>query len=192
MTPLILLRPPSWRLPIARSVVALGLAAAVTVWHRPTVAWLAMAFSIYCLADAVIFVAAARRRSVTGLPPSALLMRGVAGVGAALAMAVAGRGLPESLHALIVGWAVLAGMFDVVAGVYARGRVDGETFLWLNGVVTAFLGIILSLLPPAAIADTADLIAMYATMAATLLLLLGARVAVNTMPQRSVAVQRSV
>ena len=93
MTPLILLRHPSWRLPIARSVAALGLAAAVTMWHRSTVAWLAMAF--------------------------------------------------------------------------------------------------LSLPPPAAVADTADLIAVYAAMAATLLLLLGARIAVTTMPQRSVVVQRS-
>jgi hypothetical protein len=192
MTPLILLRPPSWRLPIARSVVALGLAAAVTMWHRPTVAWLAMAFSLYCLADAAIFVAAARRRSVTGLPTWAMLARGVAGLGAALAMALAGRGLPQSLHGLIVGWAVLAGMFDIVAGLYARGRVDGETFLWLNGVVTAFLGIILSLLPPAAVAETADLIAVYAAMAATLLLLLGARIAVTTTPQPSVVVQRSM
>jgi len=192
MTPLIVLRPPSWRLPIARSVVALGLAAAVTAWHRPTVAWLAMAFSIYCVADAAIFVGAAQRRSVTGLPPWSMLARGVAGVIAALAMAIAGRGRPESLHTLIVGWAVLAGIFDVVAAMYARGRVDGETFLWLNGLVTAFLGIILSLLPPAAVADTTELIAMYAAMAATLLLLLGARIAVNTAPQRPVAVQRSV
>ena len=191
MTPLILLRHPSWRLPIARSVAALGLAAAVTMWHRPTVAWLAMAFSLYCLADASIFVAAAWRRSVTGLPTWAMLARGIAGLGGALAMAFAGRGLPQSLHALIVGWAVLAGMFDIVAGLYARGRVDGETFLWLNGVVSAFLGAILSLLPPAAVADTADLIAVYAAMAATLLLLLGARIAVTTMPQRSVVVQRS-
>jgi uncharacterized membrane protein HdeD (DUF308 family) len=192
MTPLILVRPPSWRLPISRSVVALGLAAAVTAWQRPTVAWLALAFSIYCLADAAIFVAAARRRSVTGLPPWGMLARGIAGVAAALAMALAGRARPESLHALIVGWAVLAGMFDIVTAVYARGRVDGETFLWLNGLVTAFLGIILSLLPPAAVADTADLIAVYAAMAATLLLLLGARIAVNTAPQRAVAIQRSV
>jgi hypothetical protein len=192
MTPLLTLRPPSWRLPVARSVVALGLAAAVTMWHRPTIAWLAMAFSIYCVADAAIFVAAARRRSVTGLPPSALLGRGLAGTAAALAMAFVGRGRPESLHALIVGWAVLAGLFDIVAALCARGRVDGETFLWLNGLVTAFLGIILSLLPPAAVADTADLIAVYAAMAATLLLLLGARVAVNTAPRPSVAVQRSL
>lgn len=192
MTPLVLLRPPSWRLPVARSVVALGLAAGITAWHRPTVAWLAMAFSIYCLADAAIFVGAAQRRSVTGLPPWGMLARGLAGVAAALAMALAGRARPESLHALIVGWALLAGMFDIVTAMYARGRVDGETFLWLNGLVTAFLGIILSLLPPAAVAETADLMAVYAAMAATLLLLLGARIAVNTAPQRSVAIQRSV
>jgi uncharacterized membrane protein HdeD (DUF308 family) len=192
MTPLTLVRPPSWRLPVARSVVALGLAAAATVWPRPSVAWLAMTFSTYCLADAMIFVAAAQRRSVTGLRPSALLVRAAAGIAAAVAMALLGRARPESLHALIVAWAVLAGLFDIGAAVYARGRLDGETFLWLNGLVTAFLGVILSLLPPAAIADTADLIAVYATMAGTLLLLLGARIAVTTTPRRTVAVQRSL
>jgi uncharacterized membrane protein HdeD (DUF308 family) len=192
MTPVIVLRPPSWRLPVARSVAALGLAAAATVWTRPTIAWLAMTFSIYCIADAAIFVAAAQRHSVTGLPAWTLLARGLAGLGAAVAMAVVGRTRPESLHALIVGWALAAGLFDIVAAVYARGRVDGETFLWLNGLVTAFLGIILSLLPPAAVADTADLIALYATMAGTLLLLLGARIAVTPTPPRAVAVHRSM
>jgi uncharacterized membrane protein HdeD (DUF308 family) len=190
MTPHVLLRPPSWRLPVARSAVALGLAAGVTAWHRPTVAWLAMAFSIYCVADAAIFVAAAQRRSITGLPSWALLTRGLAGVGAAMAMATLGRTAPQSLHGLIVGWAVVAGAFDIVSAVFARGRVDGETFLWLNGVVTAFLGLILSMLPPAAVADTGDLIAVYATMAGTLLLLLGARIAVTTAP-RAIAVERS-
>jgi uncharacterized membrane protein HdeD (DUF308 family) len=192
MTPVIVLRPPSWRLPVARSVVALGLAAAVTVWARPSIVWLAMTFSVYCLADAAIFVAAAQRRSVTGLPPWAMLARGVAGIATASAMALVGSGRPESLHALIVGWAVAAGMFDIIAALYARGRVDGETFLWLNGLVTAFLGVILSLLPPAAVAETADLIAVYATMAATLLLLLGARIAVTTTPAGVVAVHRSI
>ena len=193
MTPLIVLRPPSWRLPVARSVVALGLAAAATVWSRPTIAWLAMTFSMYCVADAAIFVAATRRRSVTGLPSWAMLVRGVAGIAAAVAMAVVGRTRPESLHALIVAWAVAAGLFDIIAAVWARGRVDGETFLWLNGLVTAFLGVILSLLPPAAVADTVDLIALYAAMAGTLLLLLGARIAVTTAPPRTVAaVHRSI
>jgi uncharacterized membrane protein HdeD (DUF308 family) len=192
MTPPILRRSPSWRLPVARSAVALGLAAAVTVWHRPTIAWLALTFSVYCVADAAIFAAAAHRRSVTGLSPWAMLARGLAGIGAAIAMAVVGRARPESLHALIVGWAVVAGVFDIVAAACARGRLDGETFLWLNGLVTAFLGAILSLLPPAAVAETADLIAVYATMAGTLLLLLGARIAVTTTPPRRIAVQRSV
>ena len=192
MTPVIVLRPPSWRLPVARSVVSLALAAAATAWARPSIAWLAMTFSIYCVADAAIFVAAAQRRSVTGLPPWAMLARGAAGIAAALAMAFIGRARPESLHALIVAWAVAAGMFDIIAAVYARGRVDGETFLWLNGLVTAFLGVILSLLPPAAVAETSDLIAVYATMAGTLLLLLGARIAVTTTPPRVVAVHRSI
>jgi uncharacterized membrane protein HdeD (DUF308 family) len=185
------MRPPSWRLPVARSIVALGLAAAVTAWHRPTIAWLATAFAAYCIADSIIFIAAARRRSVTGLAPSALFVRGLAGAAAALAMAALGRERPESLHALIVGWAVLAGMFDMVSAWCARRRLDGEAFLGLNGLVTSFLGVILSLLPPSAIAHTAELIGVYATMAGTLLLLLGARVAVSTMPQRTVAVHRS-
>jgi uncharacterized membrane protein HdeD (DUF308 family) len=184
------LRPPSWRLPIARSVLALGLAAAVTAWHRPTIAWLGAAFSVYCVAEAAIFVAAAQRRSVMGLPGWSLLARGLAGIAAAMAMAVAGRA--ESLHALVVAWALLAGAFDVASGVLARGRLDGESFLWLNGLVTGFLGFILWLLPPAAIADTGDLIAVYATMAGTLLLLLGARVAVSTAPPPAVAVPRSM
>jgi uncharacterized membrane protein HdeD (DUF308 family) len=192
MTSGVLERPPSWRLPVARSIVVLGLAAGVTAGHRPTTAWLAGAFAAYCIADAAIFIAAAWRRSATGLPPWALLARGMAGVGAALAMYAAGRARPETLHALIVGWAVLAGIFDMASALAARGRVDGETFLWLNGLVTAFLGIVLWLLPPAAVVQTADLIAVYATMAGSLLLLLGARIAVSTAPEHPVAVQRTV
>jgi hypothetical protein len=191
VTPEIPPRPPSWRLPIARSVVALGLAAALSASRGPTVAWLASAFSAYCLADALIFVLAALRRSVLGIPSTGLLVRGLAGLGASLAVVAAGRGRPETLHALIVGWAILSGAFDMACGACARDRLDGDRFLRLHGLVTAFLGLVLSLLPPAAVADTVDLIAVYAVMAASLLLLLGARIAISTAPQHALPLQRS-
>jgi hypothetical protein len=48
--------------------------------------------------------------------------------------------------------------------------------------VTSFLGMILATFPPGALSAGADLIALYATIAGAVLLLLGVRIALHTAP----------
>jgi uncharacterized membrane protein HdeD (DUF308 family) len=184
-------RLPSWRLPIVRGVAALCLAAAVSAASRPSARWLAVAMAAYCILDGLVAIAAAHRRSVVGLAPWCLLVRGGGSTAAGVALVLLSRGAVQPIHALIIGWAGFAGLFDIIGGWCARGPVDGATFLALNGLVTAFLGVILATLPPAALPDVADLIAMYATIAGTLLLLLGVRLALHTAPA-GVGIERPV
>jgi uncharacterized membrane protein HdeD (DUF308 family) len=183
---------PSWRLPIVRGVAALCLAAAVTASHRPSATWLALAFGAYCVIDGAAAVAAAYRRLLAGVPHGCLLVRGCAGVATGIALALLARGRPEPVHALIVGWAALSGVFDTTSGMCARVRIDGQAFLVLNGLVTTFLGIILAVVPPAAFPEAVDLIAVYATMAGTVLLLLGVRLAMHATPRHEATAQRVV
>jgi len=175
-------RLPSWRLPIVRGVASLCLAAAVSAAARPSPRWLALTLAAYAATDGALALAAAFRRSVVGVSPWCLLTRGCGSVAAGLALTLLSAGPAAPIHALVIGWAAFAGLFDIIAGWCARGPVDGATFLALNGLVTAFLGIILATFPSSALPDVADLIAVYATIAGTVLLLLGVRLALHTAP----------
>jgi hypothetical protein len=84
---------------------------------------------------------------------------------------------PAAVHQVLVIWAGMSGLSDLTAGVLARGRVDGELFLVLNGLITAFLGLLLVLLPGSALTAATPLIGVYACLAGIVLLLLGVRLA---------------
>ena len=186
------LRGPSWRLPVVRGVAALCLAAAVSAAGRPSFRWFALTLAAYCIVDGIVWVAAAYRRSVVGLSAWCLIVRGGGSIAAGLAFALMWGATAEPIRALVIGWAAFAGLFDVIGGWCARGPVDGATFLVLNGVVTGFMAVIVATLPPVALSDAADLIAVYATIAGTVLLLLGVRLALHTAPATAVNVQRPI
>lgn len=170
-------RLPSWRLPIVRGTVALACAAAITMQTDPTLRWLAVTLGAYCAVDGAVIAAAGVRRSVLGLPWTWLLVRGACGVLAGVALVAGTAAGPAGVHRILAAWAVMSGVFDLAAGVRARGHVDGALFLVLNGLITAWLGVLLLLLPPGTLAAAAPLVALYAAMAGTVLLFLGVRLA---------------
>jgi len=169
---------PSWRFPIARGVLALAFGAAASAWTEPTVNFLAIAFGIYCAGDGGVTLAGALRRTFAGMPRACMMVRGVAGIVVGAVSIVSPVLRPDAFYAVFVAWLVAAGVFEVIGGIAARGRIDGQLFLVLNGVVTAFLGLILLVIPGGALVAMVPLISAYAVMAGTVLLLLGVRIQV--------------
>ena len=160
-----------------RGTVALACAAAITMQPEPTLPWLAATLGAYCAAEGAVIAAAGWRRSVLGLSWTWLLVRGACGVLAGVLVAGAAAAGPAGVHRMLAAWAIMSGLFDLAAGVRARGLVDGALFLVLNGLITAWLGVLLMLLPAGTLTAAAPLVALYAAMAGMVLLFLGVRLA---------------
>lgn len=166
----------SWRFPIARGLLAIAFGAAASAWTEPSVAFLAIVFGIYCAGDGGVTLAEGLRETSAGVQRSCLVVRGGAGIIVGVISMLSPILSPAVFYGVFVLWLVATGVFAIVAGVAARGRIDGQLFLVLNGVVLAFLGVILLAIPSGGVVAMVPLISAYAVMAGTVLLLLGMRI----------------
>jgi uncharacterized membrane protein HdeD (DUF308 family) len=76
----------------------------------------------------------------------------------------------------IGGWAILAGLFKIIAAIRIRREMKGEWVLGLNGCVSILFGLILILNPGTGVVAVAWLIGIYAIFIGILLSLLGLKI----------------
>lgn len=156
-------------------MLALVFGAASTVSAETSVARFALFFGLYVAADGILSVAGALRRTACGVPAWCLLTRGLSGIVVGVVTVYASVGPELHLYPVLTAWALLAGLFEIVTGVCAWRRLDGDMYQIQNGAVTVVLGVVLLLIPPSGLSALIPLISLYAVMAGTLLLFLGIR-----------------
>ena len=66
---------------------------------------------------------------------------------------------------LIAAWAIVTGIFEVVAGVEFTGMVKGSWTLWLSGLLSVAFGVLVALRPGAGALTIVWLIGFYAILA---------------------------
>jgi uncharacterized membrane protein HdeD (DUF308 family) len=81
-----------------------------------------------------------------------------------------------SLLWVIAAWAIVAGLFQLVAAVQLRTEIEGEWLLGLSGLVSIVFGVWLFLRPGAGILSLVWLLGIYALFFGALLMGLGFRV----------------
>jgi uncharacterized membrane protein HdeD (DUF308 family) len=75
----------------------------------------------------------------------------------------------------IAFWAILTGIFEVLAAIKLRKEITGELFLALSGIASIIFGILLFLYPGAGALAVITIIGIYAIIFGILLLILGLR-----------------
>jgi uncharacterized membrane protein HdeD (DUF308 family) len=139
-----------------------------------TLSALVLVFGAYALVDGILaIVAAISRRG--GAPWWALVLEGVAGIGAA-AFAFLTPGITAlALLFLIASWAIITGVLEVVAAIALRKQLRGEWLLVLSGLASILFGVLLVARPGAGALAVLWLIGGYAIVFGVLLIALGFR-----------------
>ena len=75
------------------------------------------------------------------------ILEGIAGVAAGLLALIFPLFAAEVLVLIIAAWAIITGIFEIVAAVRLREQIRGEVWLGLAGVVSILFGIVLVLFP---------------------------------------------
>jgi uncharacterized membrane protein HdeD (DUF308 family) len=145
-------------------------------WPGITLVSLVLLFGAYSLVDGVFNVIAAVRGGTRGgVPWWALLVQGLAGIAVGI-MTFAWPGITAlALLYLIAAWAVVTGVFEVVAAIRLRKEIRGEWLLALSGILSVLFGLSLVAWPVAGALAVVWLIGAYAFASGVLLLILAFR-----------------
>ena len=139
----------NWWAIVLRGVCAVLFGLAAFAWPGLTLAVLVIMYGAYALVDGIFAVIAAIAARQPGRFPWGVLLAGLAAIGVGvLTFAMPGLTALALLY-LIAAWAILRGVFEVIAAVHLRREIDHEWLLAASGVLSIVLGVFLVIAPGA-------------------------------------------
>lgn len=151
-----------WTLAL-RGVLAVMFGIAALLWPDATLSGVAILFGIYAFADGAFAFSSGLLRPVGATRPWwSLLLEGFLG----LILGTAAFSWPGItlvvLLDIVAAWAVLTGIFSIVAAVRLRQELRGEWLLGLSGMLSVFLGLMLMIAPGVSLLALLWLVGVYA------------------------------
>lgn len=164
-----------WALAL-RGVCAVIFALLAFTWPGLTLEVLVLFYGAFALIDGVLsIVAAIFKHEGGGVPWWALLLQGILGIAAGL-FTLAWPGITALvLLYLIAAWAMVTGVFEIIAAIRLREEIEGELWLALSGVLSVVFGVLLMVWPGAGVLTVVWLIGVYALIFGVFLLALAFR-----------------
>lgn len=135
-----------WGMLAFRGVLAILFGVVAWVWPGITVWALVLLFGAYALVDGAFAVVAALR-GAPGQSRTWLLITGIAGIVLGFVALIWPAETALVLLLLIAWWAVITGIFEIVAAISLRKEIEGEWFYITTGVISVLFGVLLFVWP---------------------------------------------
>ena len=143
------------------------------IWPGVTVTILVLFFGAYVLWDGIFALVAAFRTEGNRRWP--LVLEGLIGIAVGLIAFIWTEVATLSLLLLIGAWAVITGIFEIIAAIRLREEIEGEWLMLISGVLSVLFGVALFVWPAAGALAVTWIIATYAILFGILLIVLGFR-----------------
>jgi uncharacterized membrane protein HdeD (DUF308 family) len=163
-----------WTLAV-RGALAILFGIITGIWPGLSLTALVLLFAAFAFAGGVLAILAGVRGYRRGERWWALVLEGILGVAVAVLTAFWPAITALALLMLIGAWAVVTGVFEIVAAVRLRREIQGEWLLGLAGAASIAFGVLLVLRPGAGALAVLWLIGAYAIVFGVLLVALGFR-----------------
>ena len=165
-----------WWLLLLNGVCAIGFGVLAIAWPGLTLIFLVTLYGVYCIIDGVTALMAARARNEAGKPWGWMVFVGIASIAAGVAAFVWPGLTALVLLTLIAAWAIVRGVFEIVAAIELRKRIDNEWMLILAGTISVLFGAALLVWPGAGALALVVWIAAFAIVHGVLLTMLAFKV----------------
>jgi uncharacterized membrane protein HdeD (DUF308 family) len=154
----------------------LGVAIGIVTFFAPgiTLGALVILFA-YALLDGIMGLVGAWHASRSRERWGALLLQGLAGIAAAAVTVLWPAITALALVLLIGAWAVVTGIFQIIAAVRLRRHISGEWLLALGGMLSVIFGVLVMVAPLAGALVIAIWFGAYAFVFGVILIALGFR-----------------
>jgi len=162
------------RVLVLRGIVAIAVAVVSFLWPGITLAALVVIFGAYAIVDGVINLRLAFTPTGTR-SRTAYVLEGIVGIVAGV-LTFFWPAITALVLVIVIGaWAVVTGVFEVIAAVALRRVIRGEWMLALSGIVSILFGFIVFVFPLAGAVGIAWMFGAYAMVAGVILVSLGLR-----------------
>jgi len=165
----------NWGWVVLRGVAAVLFGILAFALPGVTLAVLVIVWGAYALADGILSLIAAYRIRDQGKPFWALVIVGLLGIAAGIVTFIWPGMTALLLLMFIAAWAIVMGIFQIVAAIRLRKEIQNEWLLGLSGVLSVLFGIIMFVQPGAGALAVIWVIAAYAIVFGVLLIWLGLR-----------------
>jgi uncharacterized membrane protein HdeD (DUF308 family) len=165
----------NWWSLVIRGVLAILLGIMTFAWPGITLTVLVFLFAGYALVDGVVSIAGAVRAAEAHERWGALLLEGIVGIAAA-AVTIAWPAITAlALVWVIAAWAIITGVFELVAAIRLRKHISGEWLLVLGGLASVAFGVLILIAPLAGALVIALWFGVYCVVFGVVLVALGVR-----------------
>ena len=165
----------NWWVFVLRGVLAILFGIAAWVWPGLTLTALVYLFGAYALVDGVFAVVAGIASRGENRRWWGELLVGVAGIVLGILTFVWPGVTALALLYLIAAWALVTGVFEIVAAIQLRAVIENEWLLGLGGLASVLFGVLLIVFPGAGALGLLWLIGAYAVLFGVLVIALGLR-----------------
>jgi uncharacterized membrane protein HdeD (DUF308 family) len=152
----------NWWMFAVRGVVAIIFGVLALIWPGQTLQALVLVFGAYALVDGIFAVIAGIAARGYFDRWWAVLLEGVAGVVIGLLTFFWPNITALVLLYFIAAWALITGIFEIVAAIQLRRVITGEWMLILGGLLSILFGILLFVFPGTGAVSLIWLIGIYA------------------------------
>ncbi|MGI9073413.1 MAG: HdeD family acid-resistance protein [Bryobacteraceae bacterium] len=137
----------NWWSLVIRGLIAIVLGILTLLWPGITVGALVILFGAYAFIDGIVNIAGVGRASKTHERWGVLVIEGVIGIAAALVTFAWPAITAIVLVYVIAAWAIVTGIFEILAALRLRKHISGEWLLALAGVASIVFGVLLIAAP---------------------------------------------
>src|SRR5579872_2825589 len=137
----------NWWSLVLRGLAAILLGFITVIWPGITLGALVLLFGAYALIDGVLSLVGAVRAAESHERWGVLLFEGLAGIVAGIVTFVWPAITALTLIYVIAAWALVTGVFEIVAAIRLRKYIPGEWMLGLSGLASLILGILMIAVP---------------------------------------------
>ena len=164
-------------MPLLRGIVAIVFGAIIFAHPISSIVVFIVLFGAFAFADGILNIVMAVRFATRreGGRFWLLLIEGIVGISIGLVTFFLPGLTALSLGLLVAWWAIVTGIFEIVAAFRLRRDVPNEIFLIISGVLSVIVGLWLLVRPVAGLLALTWLIAAYAIVAGIALVVLAFR-----------------
>ena len=165
----------NWWAIVLRGVFAVLFGIGTFVWPGLTLAALVLLLGGYLVVDGVLAVLWALSKRNQGAFSWEVFLVGLASLGAGIVTLLWPGVTALALLWVLAVWAIVRGIFEILAAFHLRKELSNEWLLILNGVLTVLFGLVLIFAPVAGILAALWMLGTFAIIAGIVMIVLGFR-----------------